>query len=300
MNATFVGSLFAEKLLPDYPGLTDYMVVWGQKERSARWNSDGTALIDGGGQYNGNIPIPIYRNLAASMTMGLKQPDLWVAGFAAELLENLPAEPYPFDVTLAAKGEALFNENCAACHQANNSKVYRNLGTDPSRSKVINNLLHKGAHTEYLAVCNPETEITLYDKPIKPCAEYDGRAITKEHIMRPLGEQYGGYNATPLSGIWAAAPYLYTGSVPTAYHLLMPSERPDKFVKSALEYDIKNLGFAWQNGTKGGYEFDTNSFSAITNKGHDTDVTIDGETYQLNWTSNPDGAWAIVEYLKTL
>ena len=55
------------------------MVVWDQDARTARWNADGTLMIDGGGQYNGNIPIPIYRNLAASMTMGLKETDLRVA-----------------------------------------------------------------------------------------------------------------------------------------------------------------------------------------------------------------------------
>lgn len=302
MSASFVGKIFAKKLLPDYPGLTDYMVVWDQKGRSAHWDSEGETLIDGGGQYNGNIPIPIYRNLAASMTMGLAKTDLRIAGFTAELLENLPPEPYPFSVDplLAAKGEALFAENCAACHQANNSKVYRSLGTDSSRSQVINKLLHKGALSQYLAVCNPETEITLYDKPIKPCAEYDGKPISEEHIMRPLDKQYGGYNATPLSGVWASAPYLHTGSVPTAYHLLMPLERPDQFVKSALEYDTKLMGFAWGDNAMGGYKFDTKSFFAITNKGHDTDVTIDGRTYRLDWTSDPDGALAIVEYLKTL
>jgi hypothetical protein len=302
MSASFVGRLFAKELLPDYPGLTDFMVIWNQKERTARWDSEGKTLIDGGGQYNGNIPIPIYRNLAASMTMGLKQPDLRVAGFTAELLGNLPPEPYPFavDTTLAMKGETLFAENCAACHLANNSKVYRNLGTDPSRSKVINELLHKGALSEYLAVCNPETEITLYDKAVKLCAEFDGRPITKELIMRPLSEQYGGYNATALAGVWAAAPYLHTGSVPTAYHLLVPTERPDIFVKSALSYDKKHMGFSWQNGTEGGYEFDTKSFFAITNEGHDKDVTMDGKTYKLDWSAEPESAWAIIEYLKTL
>ena len=302
MEGKLLGRLIAKELLPDHPGLTDFMVVWDQDARTATWNADGSLLVDGGGQYNGNIPIPIYRNLAASMTMGLADVDLRVAAFSAELLGGLPPEPYPFDLDeeLAAKGQALFAENCADCHQPNNGTIYRNIGTDPSRSYVINKLLHSGAQQEYLAVCNPDTEITLYQTPEKPCASFDGRPITKDDIMRPLDQQHGGYNATALAGVWAAAPYLHTGSVPTVWHLLMPGERPDSFTKSALNYDTEKLGFAWDGKAEGGYVFDTTAFHAITKTGHDTDVTMDGKTYRLDWTSNPDGARAIIEYLKGL
>lgn len=302
MEGKLLGRLIAKKILPDHPGLTDFMVVWDQDARTARWNDDGSLLVDGGGQYNGNIPIPIYRNLAASMTMGLDNTDVRVAAFSQEFLGGLPPAPYPFDIDegLAAEGQVLFQDNCADCHQPNNGTVYRNLGTDPSRSYVINKLLHAGAQQEYLEVCNPDTVVTLYEAPVKPCAEFEGRPITKDDIMRPLNEQHGGYNATRLAGIWAAAPYLHTGSVPTIWHLLMPGERPDRFVKSALNYDVEKLGFAWDDTAKGGYVFDTTAFHAITKAGHDTDVTMDGKTYRLDWTSNPDGARAIIEYLKGL
>jgi hypothetical protein len=35
-----------------------------------------------------------------------------------------------------------------------------------------------------------------------------------------------GYVAPPLDGIWASAPYLHNGSVPTLWHLLHPDKRP--------------------------------------------------------------------------
>lgn len=35
-----------------------------------------------------------------------------------------------------------------------------------------------------------------------------------------------GYVAPPLDGIWASAPYLHNGSVPTLWHLLHPDSRP--------------------------------------------------------------------------
>ena len=56
---------------------------------------------------------------------------------------------------------------------------------------------------------------------------------------------YGPYAARPLYGIWAAAPYLHNGSVPTLYHLLVPPEqRPKTFALGAREYDPVRLGFA--------------------------------------------------------
>lgn len=302
LETSFVGRMFAKGLLPESPGLTDYMLVWDQDNRTAKWNEDGTLLIDGGGQYNGNIPIPIYRNLAASMTMGLQDTDLRVAAFAAELLGDLPPEPYPFDVDSAKanKGRDLFAANCADCHRPNNGRVYRNLGTSPARSRVMNDLLIKGGRAEYLGICGPDTEVTLYSAPIKPCATFDGRPITEEAIIRTIGQQYDGYNATALSGVWAGAPYLHNGSVPTMYHLLMPQTRPASFTKSALNYDREKLGFAWDDQAIGGYVFDTDAFSAITNDGHDTDVTENGKTYKLDWSDDEAGAMAIIEYLKTL
>jgi hypothetical protein len=302
LETSFIGRLFAQKLLPTSPGLTDYMLVWDQDHRTAQWNKDGTLLVNGGGQYNGNIPIPIYRNLAASMTMGLEDTDLRVAAFAADLLGGLPAEPYPFDVDTAKaeKGRDLFAENCADCHQPNNGRVYRGMGTNLSRSRVMNDLLIKGGRSEYLEICGPETEVTLDGGPIKPCAEFDGRPITEEAIMRPLGQQYDGYNATALAGVWAGAPYLHNGSVPTIYHLLMPQARPASFTKSALNYDTEKLGFAWDAKAVGGYVFDTEAFQSISRMGHDKDITENGKTYKLDWSDDEQGAAAIIEYLKTL
>jgi hypothetical protein len=56
---------------------------------------------------------------------------------------------------------------------------------------------------------------------------------------------YGPYAARPLYGIWAAAPDLHNGSVPTLYDLLLPPEqRPGKFALGGREYDPVKLGFA--------------------------------------------------------
>ena len=55
----------------------------------------------------------------------------------------------------------------------------------------------------------------------------------------------GPYAARPLYGIWAAAPFLHNGSVPTLYDLLQPPERrPKTFALGARQYDPVKLGFA--------------------------------------------------------
>ncbi len=299
-----VGTMLAELVLPSSPGLTDFMAVWEQESRTAEWDPTGQQLINGGGQYNGNIPVPIFRNLAASMTMGLADTDLRVAAFSAELLDGLPATVWPFavDVALARQGAELFERNCEACHQPHNGRVYDGLGTSMARANVINTLLMEGARAEYTAICSPQTTVEMYGREVQPCAEFKGVPLDNmDHvIMRPLDDQRG-YNALPLKGLWALAPYLHNGSVPTLYHLLLPSERPESFVKSRLDYDQEKVGFAWQDdGTPGGYPFDTSAFHAVSNKGHDRDVTLDGVTYKLAWEDDRGGAMALIEYMKTL
>jgi hypothetical protein len=73
-----------------------------------------------------------------------------------------------------------------------------------------------------------------------------------------------------------------------------------------LEYDQKNLGFAWtapsseQRPAGHSYIFDSASFSAFSNRGHDTDIEENGQRYKLDWSDDKAGAMAIIEYLKTL
>jgi hypothetical protein len=51
------------------------------------------------------------------------------------------------------------------------------------------------------------------------------------------------YKARPLNGIWATAPYLHNGSVPTLYDLLLPQiKRPKAFGYFDGEMDLKKAG----------------------------------------------------------
>jgi hypothetical protein len=100
---------------------------------------------------------------------------------------------------------------------------------------------------------------------------------------------YGPYAARPLYGIWAAAPYLHNGSVPTLYHLLLPPEqRPKTFALGGREYDPVKLGFA--------VETTCSQQDCVV----DTTRTGDGNGGHL-WGADLSEAdrTALLEYLKT-
>ncbi len=293
--------------LPPTPGITDFMAVWEQEKRLARWSADHTQLVDGGGQWNGNIPIPIFRNLAAELTLGLgRDTDIRIAAFSEDLLRDLPAPVYPFpvDLALAKKGAALFEENCAACHRPHNGKVY-DLGTDLGRARVVSDTIAKNARDSFTKICPPTrvVEMPPSGDRIAPCAKFEDVSLeNRADVSMADPATHEGYNALPLGGVWAQAPYLHNGSAPTLYHLLVPRERPAVFIKSRLDYDKKLVGFSWepaQTLSREGYRFDTTSFPALSNKGHDKDVIEDGKTLKLDWSDDVAGAMAIVEYLKT-
>src|SRR6185312_4095500 len=52
------------------------------------------------------------------------------------------------------------------------------------------------------------------------------------------------YRARPLNGVWATAPYLHNGSVPSLWWLLTPTaERPQQFCMGFRDFDPQQVGF---------------------------------------------------------
>jgi hypothetical protein len=106
-----------------------------------------------------------------------------------------------------------------------------------------------------------------------------------------------GYTSRPLNGIWATAPYLHNGSVPTLYDLLLPpAERPGKFYVGTREFDAKNVGYRTDKDAPGNsflyetHDADGNEIDGNSNAGHD----------YANEKFTPQQRRAIVEFLKTL
>lgn len=116
------------------------------------------------------------------------------------------------------------------------------------------------------------------------------------------------YKARALNGIWATAPYLHNGSVPTLYDLLLPKKRPgdpedgeyrpDTFEVGAREFDAQRVGFIQQG--FGGFVFNTHQ-KGNSNSGHEYAA---GRTKQADGRQLPaltqNQRWDLIEYLKTL
>ena len=116
------------------------------------------------------------------------------------------------------------------------------------------------------------------------------------------------YKARSLNGIWATAPYLHNGSVPTLYDLLLPSfrpgdppngeYRPESFEVGSREFDPVKVGMRSE-----GYDgFTFNTFRrGDMNGGHEYAA---GRTPQLDGSLPPalneEQRWDLIEYIKTL
>lgn len=100
------------------------------------------------------------------------------------------------------------------------------------------------------------------------------------------------YKSRPLNGIWATAPYLHNGSVPTLYDLLLPAReagdpaggeyRPDSFRVGSREFDPVKVGFRTDVGDHFGvWKNPTTRIEGNSNAGHDygaRDTKVGGET----------------------
>ena len=195
-----------------------------------------------------------------------------------------PLFPGSLDSARMRAGEVLFTARCASCHGTyaegrprslesfpNRFVSQASIGTDSSRWQMIDTLLLMKIRSNAYA-----------------------RHMTSART--------GGYVAPILSGLWATAPYLHNGSVPTIWQLMTPSERPTQFELGGHALDYDKLGVAGQSDSEGVYRYpagytpwstpilyDTRK-PGLSNRGHEQQfagMTVDEKR-------------ALIEYLKTL
>jgi hypothetical protein len=105
-----------------------------------------------------------------------------------------------------------------------------------------------------------------------------------------------GYKFRPLTGIWATAPYLHNGSVPTLYDLLLPpSDRPKSFYMGTREFDPVKVGFKTEQSAENSFLFRVfddqgKPIQGNLNSGHDYN----------NASLSASDREALVEYMKGL
>jgi hypothetical protein len=111
-------------------------------------------------------------------------------------------------------------------------------------------------------------------------------------LAAPPPPSKGSYESRVMQGIWAAAPYLHNGSVPTFAELLKPPAERVKSFKIGPAYDTVNVGLAVEQ-TMFNYTLETTDCSDLNSGnsrcGHDFGTQL-----------TPQEKKALLEYLKKL
>lgn len=199
------------------------------------------------------------------------------------------------DPVLAKAGQLVFEDNCSGCHG-----TYGAIGGDrtddtyPNKVVSVDVLRTDPLYASYAV----NSGIT----------DWYNRSWFATSYPQSRFEPEAGYVAPPLDGIWATAPYLHNGSVPTIGALLNSYERPKYWARyspgagtersrsgktpvgEADEYDHERLGWKVQvrENAKGKFTYDT------TLPGYGKGGHTFGDHLSV------DERAEVIEYLKTL
>jgi mono/diheme cytochrome c family protein len=140
-----------------------------------------------------------------------------------------PKYPFPIDAARARAGKQVFETTCSRCHGTygenwtypNRIVPIKEIGTDPRRYEGISRKFGDYYNQSWFA----------HEK-----GDDGYKGVTTE-----------GYQAPPLDGVWATAPYLHNGSAPTVHDVLDSKARPRVFTRSyrtgEADYDREKLGW---------------------------------------------------------
>ncbi len=185
-----------------------------------------------------------------------------------------PAWSGTTDASLVARGHTVFTAHCARCHGTyGEGATYPNLlvpasvvGTD---ARYAEQFMTPGRLTTWF-------NTSWYAGP----SRNDARMVPTR-----------GYVAPPLDGVWATAPYLHNGSVPTLAALLDSRTRPARWRRdfTSDRYDMTDVGWPFTTpATADAQTYDT-ARDGYGNRGHTYGDALTG-----------DDRRALIEYLKTL
>lgn len=251
--------------------------------------------------WDGNTTSVMQRNVAQAIALGA---DFDTATFKSSVLPwNLhrleqiarklkppvwPTEIFgAIDSARADRGKALYEKNCLQCHDRERLIALDRVGTSPMRASNFARPLAFKAFPDALGAMAAFAETALFNQhgltpQERRQLEPDGDPVWRSTMM---------YQARPLVGIWATAPFLHNGSIPTLYDLLQPAtNRPASFPIGHRDFDPKKLGFT-TDVAKPVWTFDA-TIEANHNIGHE------GAGFGTDLTE--ESKWDLIEYMKTL
>ena len=250
-------------------GASDFPSLWNQKPREGmhlHWDGDNDSVDE--------------RNLSAGLGAGITPVTVDHAALkrVRDWIWTLPppSYPYPVDAALAARGAAVYRQQCVSCHGDHRFRTGIVAGDRIGQVEDIDHI-----RTDRSRLDSYTATFALNQYALFPDSPYRFKRFRKTH----------GYANQPLDGIWLRGPYLHNGSVPTLRDLLNPpAQRPAMFYRGNDVYDAAGVGFVSNVEEAGGRRFtryDT-TLPGNGNMGHEYGTTL----------SDTDKA-AIVEYLKT-
>jgi hypothetical protein len=275
--------------------------------------------------YNNSVRQPLARNVVEALGVGapidlstLNAPELQHHVRMDNLVDiqlwlqelRSPKWPEPvlgeIDQDLADRGAAIYDTNCAGCHQVIDRTTHdascasrtlltipsyplAAIGTDPREAvNFATREITLGQQTQPLGAWVKQ----VTDKVVGQYTADPKNAARAELINCDLSNDFQAieeYRARPLNGMWATAPYLHNGSVPDMIELLKPAaERPTTFYVGNWEFDPERLGFEWSSPFPNQFLFDT-SITGNSNSGHEHGTQLSAADQR-----------ALIEYLKTL
>ena len=184
-----------------------------------------------------------------------------------------PKYPKPINETLAKQGAIIYTTNCSKCHgKYGSNESYPNL-LIPEPVIQTDSLLFKNNYQ------NPQF-INWFN---------NSWFATSEHPARL--EPFNGYIAPPLDGVWATAPYLHNGSVPTLDGVINSKNRPVYWQRNFddPDYDYEKLSWQFTKAEAPGAGVYNTSLPGYGNYGHYFGDKLDDKQRK-----------AVIEYLKTL
>lgn len=211
------------------------------------------------------------------------------------LASKIPAPKWPdgvfgaIDADRATRGGAIYQKQCAGCHDYAENGIFPDrsfdldkIGTDPNRAVNFAKLVGEKTYAESL-----HGVLDLVQNKAMAAENISPAEITKYEKATIEWRGPNKYASRPLNGIWASAPYLHNGSVPTLYDLLLPPDkRPKSFQTGSREFDPKKVGYVVDGTIGGSFQFDTTK-SGNSNAGHSFGTTL-----------SEDERLDLMEYLK--
>jgi hypothetical protein len=249
--------------------------------------------------YDGNTNSILERNIGQALGMGaVYDPRTYESTIRIANLHRLevlthklqpPAWPADIlgaiDQAKAQKGEGIFKDKCEGCHQ---DKLYALTGveTDPLRANSFGQPVVSQPFPAAVAPILAGLKKRAFDDDGISAAE-QATMDANPVIWRATGQ----YMARKLNGIWATAPYLHNGSVPTLYHLLHPEQRPARFLAGNREYDPTKLGFQSESAN-----MPVNVWAYDTTQPGNSNIGHSGAPFGT--TLSEDDKAALLEFLK--